>query len=291
MTQLPLPRSLLYVPAHDERMVTGAARRGAEAIILDLEDAVPVGAKTTARDRLSESVRAVGMRGARVIVRTNSVWSLAWRDLEAAVAAGADGILLTKVATVGAVEVTNAFLRELAARADAAVPDLLVTIETAPGLEAVSAIAAALADARGATSERWTALIPGNEDLSLDLNVEPSPDVMLGALWPIVRAARAHGHALFGSIGSGSEYRDLDAYRRRIHVGRAHGFNGVTCIHPAQIDVVHDVYRPTDAAFAWAAEVVTAFEAGDGEAVGVDGRMVDRPVYLRARRLLEEARR
>lgn len=291
MNGLPAPRSLLYVPAHDERMVAGAARRGAEAIILDLEDSVPHGAKESARARLPQSVRSVGAQGARVVVRTNSAWSLAWRDLEAAVTAGAHGVLLTKVATAGAVEVTDAFLREVAADVQADVPALLVTIETAPGLEAVSAIAAALAVARADDPERRTALIPGNEDLSLDLNVAPASDVMLGAMWPLIRAARAHGHALFGSIGSGSEYRDLDAYRHRVELGRAHGFDGVTCIHPAQIEVVHDVYRPTDAAVAWAGRVVTAFEAGDGEAIGVDGRMVDRPVYLRAKRLLQEAQR
>ena len=291
MNELPAPRSLLYVPAHDERKVAGAAHRGADAIILDLEDSVPAGSKESARARLSESVRSVRARGARVIVRANSPWSLAWRDLEAAVAAGADGVLLTKVETAGAVEVTHAFLRELAANLRADVPDLLVTIETAAGLESVSSIAVALAAARADDPDRRTALIPGNEDLSLGLNVAPATDVMLGAIWPLIRAARAHGHALFGSIGSGSEYRDLDAYRHRVQLGRAHGFDGVTCIHPAQIEVVHDVYRPTDATVAWADRVVNAFEAGDGEAVGVDGRMVDRPVYLRAKRLLQEAQR
>ncbi|MFN2323003.1 MAG: CoA ester lyase [Trueperaceae bacterium] len=288
MTPGGVPRSLLYVPAHNEKMVAGAARRGAHALILDLEDAVPAGAKATARERLTESVRTVGVGGALVLVRSNAPWSLAWRDLEAAAAAGAGGLLLPKVDTPAAVEVLGAYLVELEERFDRPPMAVLLTIESARGLEAVGAIAAALAGLPAAR-ERLTALVPGNEDLSLSLRMEPTPELMAGALWPLFVAARAHGHALIGSVGSGADYRDLAAYRRRVELSRAYGFEGTTCIHPAQVAVANEVHRPSGPDLEWARTVVAAFEARGGEAVGVDGQMIDRPVYARAKRWVDEA--
>lgn len=291
MSPVPAPRSLLYVPAHNEKLLAGASRRKADAIILDLEDSVPTPAKDRARQRLDESVDTVGAQGARVLVRVNSPWTLAWRDVEAAVAADAHGIVLTKVDSAARIEAVGAYLLELEAHFGRHPLSLLVTIETAIGLSSVQAIAETLAQfGRGAVN-RLTALIPGNEDLSLSLHLEPEPGRMVGAIWPIILAARAHDHMLLGSIGSGAEFRDLETYRQTVERSRAHGFDGATCIHPAQVEVVNDVYRSSDADLAWAAQVVTAFEAGDGEAVGVDGHMVDRPIYLRAKRLIEEASR
>ncbi|MDF1523529.1 MAG: CoA ester lyase [Trueperaceae bacterium] len=288
MTPRGVPRSLLYVPAHHEKMIAGAARRSAHALILDLEDAVPQDAKATARERLAESVRTVGADGARVLVRSNAPWSLAWRDLEAAAAAGAGGLLLPKVDAPAVVEVLGAYLVELEERFDLPPLDLLLTIESSRGLQAVGEIAAALAGLSSA-GDRLTALVPGNEDLSLSLRMEPTPERMAGALWPLFLAARAHGHALIGSVGSGADYRDLAAYRERLERSRSYGFEGTTCIHPAQVPIANEVHRPSAADLAWARTVVAAFEARGGEAVGVDGQMIDRPVYARAKRWVDEA--
>lgn len=287
MNPASVPRSLLYVPAHNEKMVAGAARRGAQALILDLEDAVPAAAKDRARERLADSVATVGTAGAQVFARSNARWSLAWRDLEATIAAGATGLMLPKVDSPAVVEVLGAYLVELEERFERKPLALLLTIESARGLEAVGEIAAALADLRAAR-DRLTALVPGNEDLSLSLSIEPTPELMTAPLWPLLVAARAHGHALIGSIGSGAGYRDLEAYRRRIEVSRSYGFEGTTCIHPSQVQVVNEVYRPSGPDLAWARKVVAAFEEHGGEAVGVDGQMIDQPVYRRAKRLVEE---
>ncbi|MEX2534528.1 MAG: CoA ester lyase [Trueperaceae bacterium] len=291
MSNLGMPRSLLYVPAHNEKMMAGAARRGADAIILDLEDSVPEAAKDAARKQLAESARKVGETGALVLVRTNGSWSLAWRDLEAAAAAGAGGVMLSKVDSPAKVEALGGYLVELEERFGLPPLALLLTVESARGLSAVQGIAAALARLPGAGVGRLTALVPGNEDLSLSLHVEPSPELMAGALWPLFTAARAYGHALIGSVGSGADYRDLEAYRRRVELTRSYGFEGTTCIHPAQVQVVNEAYRPSDSELEWARKVVAAFEERGGDAVGVDGQMIDRPVYLRAKRLVEEAGR
>jgi len=289
-----VPRSLLYVPAHNEKMILGAARRGAEAIILDLEDSVPPAAKVDARERLSESVAAVGELGASVVVRVNGSWSLAWRDLEAAAAAGAQGVMLPKVDSPGKVESIGEYLVELEENFGLKPQALLLIIESARGLAAVQEIAAALAKLATipmAGGSRLTALVPGNEDLSLSLQVEPKPELMAPALWPLITAARAHGHALLGSIGSSSDYRDLAAYRDHVARARSYGFYGVTCIHPAQVEVVNELYSSTGAGLEWARKVIAAFDAGGGESVGVDGQMVDRPVYRRAKRVVEDSDR
>ena len=281
-----IPRSLLYVPGHNEKMVAGASRRGAAALIIDLEDSVPEAAKESARERLGESVRTVGEGGALVYLRPNGSWSLAWRDLEAAAAAGVQGVLLPKVDSPAKVEVLGEYLVELEKQFELAPLALLLTVESARGLAAVQEIGAALAAVPG---DRFTALVPGNEDLSLSLHVEPTPELMAGALWPLITAAKAQGHALLGSLGSGADYRDLEAFRSRVELSRSYGFDGVTCIHPAQVEVVNELYRSSSDEVEWAYKVVSSFEARGGEAVGVDGQMIDRPVYLRAKRLVEEA--
>lgn len=291
MSSMRVPRSLLYVPAHNEKMVGGAARREADSIILDLEDSVPDSSKESARERLPESVKAAGQNGALVLVRTNGSWSLAWRDLEAAAAAGVGGVMLPKIDSPGKVEALGGYLIELEERFELAPLALLLTVESARGLTAVQEIAAALASLPGVAAGRLTGLVPGNEDLSLSLRVDPSPELMAAALWPLFTAARAHGHALIGSVGSGAGYRDLESYRRRVELSRSYGFEGTTCIHPAQVQVANEVYRPAGPELDRARRVVAAFEERSGEAVGVDGEMVDRPVYLRAKRLVEEAER
>lgn len=316
MSALDAARSLLYVPAHNEKMVLGASKRGADALILDLEDSVPVAEKSRARERLEASVRAAGEHGAAVLVRVNASWTAAWREIEVAVGAGADGVVLPKVGTASTVQVVGEYLRELETHYRRAPVALLVIVESAKGLLSVADIAEALARAgdltvadpeptvptatrasdEGTASERWstalnqrrlTALVPGNEDLALSLQVESTPELMGGAVWPLVTAARANGHRIYGSIGSGADYRDLTAYRQHVLRAKGHGFDGVTCIHPAQVDVINTAYDLATFDVAWARRAVAAFEAGGAQAIGVDGKMVDEPVYRRLKALLE----
>ena len=278
---LPGWRSLLYVPAHQPKLVAGAHRRGADALILDLEDGVPEGAKDAARDALFQSVSQVGSSGAAVLVRLNKPWRQAWRDLEAAVAAKAQVIILPKVESAAQVQVFAEYLNELE-QADVFEPArLLAIIETARGLQNVREIAR--------SSPRLCALIFGNEDLATGLGVAPDPEHMLHLYVPLLLAAKAEGLLTFGTVGSGANFRDLEAYRERVTFSRDWGFGGATCIHPDQVRIINEVYRPSPARLAEARLIVAAFEAAGGEVVNYHGEMVDKPVYLRAKRLLDDA--
>ena len=272
-------RSLLYVPAHNEKFIAGAARRGADAVILDLEDGVPPAHKDAARRGLKNAARRVGEGGADVLVRINRPWGLAWRDLEAALAAGVGWVLLPKVESAAQVGVIAEYLDELEALREREPTRLLLLIESARGLLAALDILEA--------SSRVCAVVPGNEDLATELGIDPDPAFMLYTHTPLILAARAAGVALLGLIGSGANFRDEGAYRRRAILARSWGFSGATCVHPSQVAILNDVFAPNPDETHWAEAVVAAFEASGGNPTSVAGSMVDAPVVERARRFLK----
>lgn len=275
-------RSLLYVPAHEQRFVAKASQRGADAVVLDLEDGVPEQAKDQAREALASALPRLASEGAAVWVRVDARWRRAWRDLEAAVAAGAHGVMLPKVRDAGAVRVVSAYLGELEQAHGLSVGSvgLITLLEDAAGLLAAREVAAC---------PRVRALLPGNLDLALELGVAPGSEVFAATHAGLLLAAKAEGKALIGTLGGGAELHDMAAFRRTVQRARAFGFQGVTCVHPAQVAVVHEVFAPDPEELAAAARVVAAFDAAGGAAVAVDGHMVDRPVAERARAVLARA--
>lgn len=283
----PLPsvpwRSLLYVPAHNQKFIEGAARRGADAVILDLEDGVPLAYKDTARRGLEEAALRVGAEGADVLARVNRPWGLAWRDLEAVVAAGVAWVLLPKVETAAQVGVVAEYLGDLETLHEREPTRLLLLIESARGLLAASEILQA--------SSRVCAVVPGNEDLATELGIEPEPATMLHTHMPLILAARAAGVALLGLIGSGANFRNEEVYRRRAQLAHSWGFGGATCVHPAQVAILNEVFAPDPSKVNWAQAVVAAFEASGGNPTSVEGSMVDTPVVERAKRLLRASSR
>lgn len=275
-------RSLLYVPADRERFVAGAAGRGADAVILDLEDGVAEANKAAARAALAAAVPQAGQAGARVFVRVNSRLAHAALDVEAAVRAGADGLFVPKTDDAQ-------WLRLIAERAgeverEAGRPDgwtrLVPMIESLRGLDRRAEIAAA--------TPRNLALVCGGEDLSAELGADPAAEVMRLAKLQILMTAKAAGLAAFGLMGSLAGIDDLDALRHAAEEAQAQGFDGASCIHPAQVPVVTRAFTPDDAAVDHARRVVAALLPGRGTAK-VDGRMIDAPVVARARRVLARA--
>lgn len=278
--QLPRWRSLLYVPTHNAKMVAGAHRRGADAIIFDLEDSVPDAAKEAGRAALSVAVAQVAAEGSSALVRINKPWSLAWRDVEAAVEAGADGLLLPKVEDGCQVAVITSYLDELSSGEGGGKLVLLALIESSRGLGNLEGITA--------SSRRLVGIIPGNEDLATELGIQPDPERMLHLYLPVLVAARSHGLDVYGTLGGSAGFRDLEAFRQRVNFSKSWGFRGATCIHPAQVSVIHEVFAPDEAEVRRARRIVEAFESGSGDPMALDGSMIDRPVYLRAQRLLEQ---
>lgn len=282
-------RTQLFLPANRPERAAKAAGSGADAVILDLEDSLPPAERPAARRGLADLM--VRVRDARpglpVLVRVNAGADLA-DDVRAAVAAGADGLVVPMVESARTVLEVEALLdgaeREHGLAAGSVQVELLV--ETSRGLLAVAEIAAA--------GRRTVALMLGVEDLATELEVDPtSPDADLRwAHGLIVCAARAHGLAPYGLLGSLTNFRDLPALAADARRSRAFGYLGALCIHPAQVDVLNDAFTPSAREVAHARAVLDAMaravEQGSA-AAQLDGRMIDTPMVDRARRLLTRA--
>jgi citrate lyase subunit beta / citryl-CoA lyase len=270
-------RTQLFLPANRPERAAKAAQSGADAILLDLEDALPPAERPAARDGLPALVAAVrAARPVPVLVRVNSDDSLA-DDVAAAVAAGADGVLVPKVESADRVRLVESLLPAASAM------EVELLVETPRGLLAAAEIAAA--------GRRTTAMVLGVEDLAAELEVDPaSPYADLRwAHATVLLAARAAGLAPYGLLGSLTNFRDLPALAEDARRSRGFGYLGALCIHPAQVPVLNDAFGPTPAELAWAARVLEALaeaEAAGHGAAQLDGRMLDAPVAERARRLL-----
>jgi citrate lyase subunit beta/citryl-CoA lyase len=279
-------RSLLFVPAHEARFVARAHDRGADAIILDLEDAVPAAEKDGARAGLVAAAASVGQAGAAVMVRVNRGIRPLARDLEAAVWPGIAALVLPKVESAAWVAEVAAAVAELEGERDL-VPEaigLVLQIETPGALPWLPMIAAAHA--------RVAAITLGPEDYCAALGAVPGAEVLLGPNLAVLQAARAAGVLPLGIVGSIGNFTDLTAYRALVAQARALGFRGAMAVHPAQIPVLNEGFSPAEAEVAWARRVVAEHQvarvAGRG-AFSLDGRMIDAPVVRRAEEILTAA--
>ena len=269
-------RSLLYVPAHSDRFIAKAHERGADAIILDLEDAVPEANKTAARENLVASIASVTRHGAAAFVRVNAGPRRS-DDAIAAARAGASGLFIPKAGDPNALEALAGTLRaEEAALGRAAMPFVAMIEDPA-----------AMLDARAiARVQRVMALSFGAEDFVAVTGGAPTPDVLRYPKLTVHYAAKAAGKLSLGLLQSIADYADLDALAAAAREARAHGFDGATCIHPSGVPVLNEAFAPTEAERDWATRVLTAAETSDA-AFTLDGRMVDAPVLARARRMLD----
>ena len=285
---LPAWRSLLYVPATQPRFVEKAHTRGADAIILDLEDSVAPTEKEAARAALKAAVPTVRQGSADVCVRVNRPLRLAVPDIEAAIAAGADAIVLTKLMGPDHVRLLAEHMEE--AEAAAGVPvgrtRIIGLVETAASLPHMEAIARA--------SPRMVALGVGGEDLATDLGAEATPDALDLPKRLCVLAARAAGILPLGFIGTVAGLTDLEGYRQMLRRSKGIGFACASAIHPVHIPILNEEFGPRPEEIARAERMVAAFEEALARGVGAvsfEGQMIDGPVVQRARNLLRRAGR
>ena len=286
--KLPNWRSLLYVPTNRESFVAKAHTRGADAIILDLEDAIAPGEKAAARALLAAAVPRVRQGGADVVVRVNRALRLAVPDIDAAVAAGADALILTKLMGADHVRLLDEHITEAEALAGRPAGSVQVVglVETAEAIPQMDAICRA--------SVRMVALGVGGEDLATDLGAEATPDALdlpkrLGII-----AARGAGILPTGFIGTVADITDLEGYRRILRRSKALGYACASCVHPSQVAIINEEYGEAPEAVARAERMVAAFEEALSRGVGAvsfDGQMIDEPVVARARQVLARARR
>ena len=281
-------RSPLFAPGDSERKMANAIASAADAVILDLEDSVAAPAKDTARAMVPAVVRA--NPGRDLIVRVNprgTPWYLA--DLAAAVPARPAGVMLPKCSGPDDLVALDHHLEVLETAAGMKVGSVgvvAIVTETAGSVFTLGGYAGVAA--------RLLAICFGAEDLSADLGISPrQPDGSYPA--PVVMA-RAHVLVAAGAIGVPAidtpypDPRDPAGLRRESEVAAADGFTGKILIHPAQIEVVNAAFTPSAERVRWAERVRDAFAANpDAGVFALDGKMIDRPHYKLAQRILAAA--
>jgi citrate lyase subunit beta/citryl-CoA lyase len=277
-------RSLLYVPAHAERFTAKAHERDADAVILDLEDAVPLTEKANARAALPKAVPLAGSKGAKVFVRVNATPSLDLDDAEAACRAGAFGLFVPKVNDPEVLRHLSDHLSVIEAEMDRAPLRFIPLIEDPGAVLDARAIATA--------TPRVYALILGGEDIATALGGEPTPEVLHLPKLLVHLAAKAAGVKSFGLLRSVADYKDTAAIEAAAKTARSFGFDGASCVHPALVPILNKAFGATPEEIDHARRMVVAFEQAAAKGLGAfefDGKMVDLPVVQRARTLLERA--
>jgi citrate lyase subunit beta/citryl-CoA lyase len=275
-------RSLLFVPVTSVQFVDKAHERGADAIILDLEDSVVAGKKLEARAELAKAIPHVGQNGAKVFVRINSSVEHASEDAAAASCAGAFGIFLPKTRDRAMIVSLASLLDQVEAKNPSASKTKIV-----PVLEDPNAIFEAREIA--AASPRVFALMCGAEDLATAMGADPVPEFLRFPKLLVHFAAKAAGVRSFGLLRTVADYTDLEAVAKAVDEARVLGFDGATCIHPSVVPILNEGFSPPPAEIERARRILVAFEEAQRRGEGVlqfEGKMVDEPVVERARRLL-----
>ncbi len=269
--------TILFVPADKPNLAGKAASHPVTAVCLDLEDGVAEGAKDTARRNLQRAASVVANAGKSVIVRVNCELEIVGKDLTALPRECA-AVVLPKTESLHQASLVASALDRLALKGgpDAALVGL---IETAAGIAAFSG------PADLAVPRRLQALFFGAEDLSADLSCSPDANLMTSCFHSLAIGAKSMGLDLLGFPGSIAQFADLDQFRRQVRSGADAGACGAFCIHPNQVPVVNDVFRPSMEDVANARAIIAAFDdaqSGGQGAVALNGAMIDRPIYLRA---------
>lgn len=281
-------RSLLFVPAHDERKLAKGLACGADALIVDLEDAVPESDKPLARKMCADFVEA-HRDEMPLIVRINGLATgFLLDDLAAVVRARPHAVMLPKCLGGADVALVDAYLSSLEVRegiAPASIRILPIATESAKAVLGISSYAEA-------SGPRLCGLLWGGEDLAADLGTTANrgPDGAYTAPYALARslALLSSAAAQVPAIDAVyTHFRDAAGLQSECEQAVRDGFSGKAAIHPDQVGIINAAFTPSEMEAAWATRIVEAFDAAPEKgAISIDGKMLDRPHYLAARRLL-----
>jgi citrate lyase subunit beta/citryl-CoA lyase len=266
-------RSVLYMPGSNARALEKAKTLPADALILDLEDAVAPDAKETARDQVAAAVAAGGFGSREVIVRINGLDTPWWiDDLNAIGKAKPDGVLLPKVSSPAHLQAIADRLVDIGA--DHAIR-VWAMMETPLAMLNAREIAGAATD----SETRLAGFVMGTNDLAKDTGARlvPGRPNMVPWLMTCVAAARAYGLAILDGVYN--DLSDAAGFAQECAAARDMGFDGKTLIHPNQIGPCNTAFSPSEAEIAQARKIIAAFELPENQGKGVvsmDGRMVER---------------
>ena len=284
--EMPVWRSLLYVPVNVDRFVDKAHTRAADGIILDLEDSVPPSEKDHARTLIDAAAAKVSQNGADVLVRINRPLDLAIRDIEAAVSPAVTALKVPKVQSAEHVQLLAEFIDELEQARGMPIGHtrLIAMVETADAFFSIDKIAKA--------SPRLASVVLGGEDFALDVGFKPDPAVYQYPKQQALIAARAAGLTPMGLIGTVADYSDNDAFLEVVRNSARFGLEGASCIHPKNVAMLNLGFSPDPEEVAYARKLVQLDAKYAAEGRGsweLDGKMIDIPVVERARRLVNRA--
>ncbi|MCH7483530.1 MAG: CoA ester lyase [Chloroflexi bacterium] len=281
-------RSILTVPVVVQRFVDKAPGAGADAVCLDLEDSIPPAEKAAARPLARKAIETMPRSGFALYVRINGyATGLTEDDLAEVVRPGLDGIVLSKAESARMIADLEAHLVRLEHEygIEAGHVAIVPLIETAKGMMEAYDICRA--------SPRVTAAIFGAEDFATDMAIRRT-DTAEEILWARSMIAVACRAAAVMAIDTPDpNYSDEAHLRREMSKAKSLGYSGKLCIHPTQVQIANEIFSPADDEVAEARAIVEAFEreglAKGIAAIAVDGKMIDTPIYWRARRLVEWA--
>ena len=292
--RLPLPepsardrmrRSRLYVPGSEPKYFINAALHGSDGVILDLEDSVHASEKDSARVLVRNALRAVDFLGSERMVRINQI-PLGLEDLDEIVPESPDLILIPKVESAQQVIAVDRRIAEIKADYGMTRPVWLMPIvESALGVENAFLIATA--------SPQIVALTIGLEDYTADVGVVKTSagNESLYARQRVINAARAADVQAIDSVFS--DVGDPEGLRAWVLNSRALGFEGMGCVHPTQIPVIHEAFAPSAADIERARKIVAAYDEAQKKGLGVvslGSKMIDPPVVTRAVRVMAHAK-
>lgn len=277
-----LRRSFLFTPADDTDMMRKAADSDADAVIFDLEDAVNPAAVPDARENVRSVVRdgATDFGRTEVCVRVNGIATDDWlEDVRASADAGVDAIMLPMVETPAELRTVAEVLRQITTAAER--PEIIVNVETPTGLFASNAIAET-----GGSLDAVTALSFGVGDYTNAIGATGASDSVREFLSHVTVAAAATG-GLAPIYTIYQDYHDPDGLREVAEFARELGYVGQPAIHPSQIDVINDVFTPSEEEVERARELVSAFEESERDSISEQGVFLDTAIVEQYRTVID----
>ncbi len=275
-------RSVLYMPGANERALEKAKGLVADALILDLEDAVAPDAKVEARARVCAAATSGEYGTKEIAIRANGL-DTAWHsdDLRAIAEAGPAAVVVPKINSVADVHAIEAALEAAGAPDHTTIWGMLET-----------PIAMLHAEEIATSSERLTVLVMGTNDLAKELHAEhvPGRQPLLFGLSQCLLAARLAGKVILDGVYN--DIKDPDGFAAECLQGRQLGFDGKTLIHPSQLEPANAAFAPSEAEIEQARKIIAAFEEAEAEGKGVvtvDGRMIENLHVENSRRILAVA--
>lgn len=282
-----LRRSMLYVPGNNPGMIRDALIYGADSIMFDLEDSVSLNEKDAARNLVYEALKTSDFGKTEILVRVNGLDTPFGRDdFETIVRAKPDAIRLPKTETAEDVEEAEELISQIEKQIgmEQGTIKLMAAIES--GLGVINAYKIATA------SKRLIGIAIGAEDFVTDMKTTRSPEgiELLVARSQILFAARAAGIDALDTVFS--DANDEEGFIREVKLIRQLGFDGKSLINPRQINILHQIYTPTEKEIKKSIHIIEAAKEAESRGLGVvslNGKMIDKPIIDRAYRVLELA--